>query len=203
MDQWSASTTAAAFGPAKAWPVEHFATLARRLAVEAGRRVLVLCGPGERDAAREIASQANHPGVVSLADHSPSIGLSKASIERSALLVTTDSGPRHLATAFNVPVVALFGPTFIAWTRTNHPLGLNLQLPVPCGPCQKPVCPEGHHRCMRELTPESVFRAATQLLGTGPERHPRSSANPHILSPEHRGVSPSRSTSRDGAEWTR
>jgi heptosyltransferase-2 len=92
------------------------------------------------------------------------IGLSKAALRRSALLVTTDSGPRHLATALRVPVVALFGPTFIAWTRTNHPHALNLQLPVPCGPCQRPVCPEGHHRCMRDLHPDEVFQASLRLL---------------------------------------
>jgi heptosyltransferase-2 len=159
-----------AFGPAKSWPVEYFATLARRLATEAGRAVLVLCGPSERAAARAIVAAAEHPRVVSLADHAPSIGLSKASLQRSALLVTTDSGPRHLATAFRVPVVTLFGPTFIAWTRTNHPCGLNLQQPVPCGPCQKPVCPEGHHRCMKELEPDVVFDAALRLLGMGHAR---------------------------------
>lgn len=173
--------TGGAFGPAKSWPVEHFATLARRLVMDADRDVLVLCGPDEREAAREIARQAGHRRVVSLADHPPSIGLSKASIQRCALLVTTDSGPRHFATAFQVPVVTLFGPTFIAWTRTYHPRALHLQQPVPCGPCQKAVCPEGHHRCMKELTPETVFNAALKLLGDteNPSESPRH--RPHVL----------------------
>ncbi|MEJ7638068.1 MAG: glycosyltransferase family 9 protein [Singulisphaera sp.] len=109
--------TGGAFGPAKNWPVEHFASLARRLADEAGFAVLVVCGPSERDAAREIATRSAHPGVVSLADQPPSIGLTKACIRRSSLLITTDSGPRHFAAAFRVPVLTLFGPTHIAWTR--------------------------------------------------------------------------------------
>jgi heptosyltransferase-2 len=159
--------TGGAFGPAKSWPSPYFATLARRLAVEAGARVLVVCGPGERAAAREIVAGAGHPDVVSLADLDLGIGLTKACVRRSSLMVTTDSGPRHFAAAFGVPVVALFGPTHIAWTRTYHPQAVHLFRPVPCGPCQKPVCPEGHHRCMTELTPDAVLRAALTMLPRG------------------------------------
>ena len=122
--------------------------------------VLVLCGPDEREPAREIVQLAGHPRVVSLADQPLGIGLTKACVRRSALLITTDSGPRHFAAAFDTPVITLFGPTHIAWTRTYHPQAWHVFHPVPCGPCQRPVCPEGHHRCMRELSPESVFRTA-------------------------------------------
>ena len=110
---------------------------------------------------------------MSLADLDLSIGLTKACVKRSALMITTDSGPRHFAAAFGVPVLTLFGPTNIAWTRTYHPHAVHLYKPVPCGPCQKPVCPLGHHRCMTELTPDSVFRAAAQDVaprGTGADR---------------------------------
>ncbi len=163
--------TGGAFGPAKSWPPEHFAALARRLAEELDVWALVVCGPSEREPAREIVAKAGHPRVVSLADGPLSLGLTKACIERSALLVTTDSGPRHFAAAFDVPVVSLFGPTHIAWTRTYHPRAVHLRHPVPCGPCQKPVCPLVHHRCMRELSPGSVFRASADLLGaSAPKR---------------------------------
>ena len=154
-----------AFGPAKSWPVPHFRTLARRLATELGATCLVLCGPSEREAARAIAEGARHPRVVSLADQPLGLGLSKACVRRSRLLVTTDSGPRHFAAAFGVPVVTLFGPTRIAWTRTYHPHAVHLQQPVPCGPCQQGVCPLGHHRCMTELHPDRVFAAAARLMG--------------------------------------
>jgi heptosyltransferase-2 len=144
--------------------VESFAGLARQLADRAGVSVLVLCGPSERDSARAIAQAAGHPRVRSLAGLDLSIGLSKACVRRSRLLVTTDSGPRHFAGALGVPVVSLFGPTHIAWTRTYHPGAIHLRVPVPCGPCQQGVCPEGHHRCMRDLTPEAVLVAALGLL---------------------------------------
>jgi heptosyltransferase-2 len=156
--------TGGAFGPAKSWPAEHFARLAQLLVDRADRDVLVLCGPAERGAAREIARRARRERIRTLADQALSLGLTKACVRRSALLVSTDSGPRHFATAFDVPVVTLFGPTHIAWTRTNHTRAIQMHKPVPCGPCQRPICPEGHHRCMRELDPVEVFAAALRLL---------------------------------------
>src|SRR5207248_626650 len=107
--------TGGAYGPAKDWPTEHFVALARRSAIEADRHVLIVCGPGERAKAREIAERSVDPRVVSLASESLSIGLTKACIRRAALLITTDSGPRHFAPPFDVPVLTLFGPTHIAW----------------------------------------------------------------------------------------
>jgi heptosyltransferase-2 len=154
----------AAFGSAKCWPIAHFAVLARDLADRRGCGVLVLCGPSERAMADRIAGLARRPAVHSLGEFVPSLGLTKACIRRANLLVTTDSGPRHFAAAFDRPVVTLFGPTHIAWTETYHAKAVHLQIPVPCGPCQKRVCPVRHHRCMEELTPAIVFDAANQLL---------------------------------------
>ncbi len=167
----------AAFGAAKHWPNEYFAELARRLAVERGSGVLVLCGPTERDLARTIAAAAEHPAVQALADLTAtprqgprlSLGLTKACVRRADLLVTTDSGPRHFAAAFDRPVVTLFGPTHIAWTETYHPRAVHLQKKVECGPCQRRVCPLDH-RCMKDLKPAEVFAAAETLLARAPAR---------------------------------
>lgn len=153
----------AAFGAAKHWPVGSFARLARMIRQERNSNVLVLSGPRERELARAIVDQAGGGQVASLADHPVSIGLTKACVRRSNLLITTDSGPRHFATAFDRPVVTLFGPTHIAWTETFHPLGLHLQKQVPCGPCQQRICPLDH-RCMTSLGAQEVFDAATRLL---------------------------------------
>jgi heptosyltransferase II len=157
-----------AFGAAKHWPVKQFAELARQFADRRGSAVLALCGPNERDIARDIVRQAGRPNVVSLADRSLSLGLTKACVRRLDLLVTTDSGPRHFAAAFDRPVVTLFGPTFIDWTETYFSRATNLQEKVPCGPCQQRVCPLDH-RCMRDLTVERVWRASTELLSRFPQ----------------------------------
>jgi heptosyltransferase-2 len=155
----------AAFGSSKHWPIEHFVTLARMLVDRRGSGVLVLCGPAERELARQIVLQTNRPRVASLADQPLSLGLTKACVRRADLLITTDSGPRHFAAAFDKPVVTLFGPTHIAWTETYHRRSIHLQKKVPCGPCQKRVCPLDH-RCMKELLPGDVFAAVTTLLDT-------------------------------------
>ena len=167
--------TGGAFGPAKSWPNGYFSELAKRLATEANAQILVVCGPGERESARAIVAGAGHPSVVSLAELDLSIGLTKACIKRSALMITTDSGPRHFAAAFGVPVISLFGPTHIAWTRTNHPNAVHLSHPVPCGPCQKPTCALGHHRCMTELKPAAVYDVAARMLG-----RPAATYSPHF-----------------------
>lgn len=157
----------AAFGAAKFWPGDSFAALARMLVQRTGAGVLVLCGPAERDLARRIAATSRSPHVFSLADSDLSLGLTKAVVRRADLLVTTDSGPRHFAAAFDRPVVTLFGPTHLEWTETYFPKAANLRVKVPCGPCQRRVCPLDH-RCMTGLTPDAVFAAATGLLGRIP-----------------------------------
>lgn len=154
----------AAFGAAKHWHVESFARLAQDLVDRRGSQVLVLCGPGERDLARSIVRLAARPEAAGLAEEALSLGLTKALVRRCSLLITTDSGPRHFAAAFDRPVVTLFGPTHIGWTETYFPHAVHLQKKLPCGPCQKRTCPEGHHRCMKELTPAEVFAAAVELL---------------------------------------
>lgn len=153
-----------AFGAAKHWPTTHFASLARTLAGRGGCGVLVLCGPTERETAKTIAAQGDHPAVVTLADTPLSLGLTKAAVRRLGLLVTTDSGPRHFAAAFGVPVVTLFGPTHIGWTETYFPKAIHLQKSMPCGPCQQRTCPLGHHRCMVDLMPTEVLAATDRLL---------------------------------------
>jgi heptosyltransferase-2 len=154
-----------AFGAAKLWPEEYFAELARRIASRQAVDVVFLCGPNERDSARAIASRAAHPRVFSLADFEPGIGLTKAVVRRSRLLVSTDSGPRHFAAAFDVPVITLFGPTHPAWSETHYSRAIHLQREVPCGPCQRRVCPFEHHRCMRELSVDQVDAAVCQAMG--------------------------------------
>jgi heptosyltransferase-2 len=159
-----------AFGSAKHWPAASFGELARRLAAGLKYRVLIVCGPNERHAARDIVQKAKHPAVVSLADEGPTIGLTKAAIRGAALLVTTDSGPRHFAAPFGVPVVTLFGPTHPQWSETFFEKSLHLQLDLDCGPCQQRICPLAHHRCMRDLSVDWVFRAAATLLTKYPTR---------------------------------
>lgn len=153
-----------AFGAAKHWPTEHFALLGRRIAEELGKTVLVVCGPAEREIARNIVQGADHPRVVSLAEEELSLGLTKVAISQSRLLVTTDSGPRQFGPPFGVPSVVLYGPTDQRWSCIETELETPLQLQVDCGPCQQRSCPLGHHRCMQDLSPGQVFESVKSVL---------------------------------------
>lgn len=161
-----------AFGEAKHWPPEHFAELARRLVEQHDLSVLVNCGPAERDAARHIVARAGSSRVVSLAEFEKlPIGLSKACIRRARLLVTTDSGPRFFAIAFNRPVVTLFGPTDPAATATDYQYETCLWLSLDCQPCMQRTCPLGHLRCMRDLSVDQVFAEVTRRLEAAPNKN--------------------------------
>ncbi len=154
-----------AYGAAKLWPAEHFGELARRIVTKDGLHVLVNCGPVEREIARNMVAAANSPNVVSLADFDQlPVGLTKACVRRSRLLVTTDSGPRYFGVAFNRPVVTLFGPTDPRRTVLSYDREVCLSLNLDCQPCMKRTCPLGHHRCMRDLTVDAVYDEVCRLL---------------------------------------
>ncbi|NCY02897.1 MAG: glycosyltransferase family 9 protein [Planctomycetia bacterium] len=155
-----------AFGPSKAWGPERFAALSR-LAIERlpGARVLVHCGPGDRDEAREIVRRAGHAAVQSLADE-PDLpfGLSKAVLRRASVVVSSDSGPRHIAAAFGTPTIVLHGPMDPRLSRSEHRHLVEMRIDLPCSPCGRRVCPLRHHDCMRLLTVEDVGSRMVRLL---------------------------------------
>ncbi len=155
-----------AYGAAKLWPAEHCATLARLIVEQLNHDVLVLCGPDERDTACQIAAQAGSSRVFSLAAQNVSLGLTKGCLTRCRLMVSTDSGPRHIAAALGKPVVTLLGPTLPVWIENPSVRGPMLRAELDCLGCGKRICPLGHHRCMRELTPERVLREVAALVHT-------------------------------------
>jgi len=152
-----------AYGEAKLWPDEHFATLARRLALEHDQNLVLLAGPADAARMVRLRSELGSAHVLTTAER-PSLGLSKAVVRRSRLLLTTDSGPRHFAAAFGVPAVVLFGPTDPAWTDLHSDLENWVRLGLDCQPCQQRRCPLGHHRCMRDLRPEHVADTIRERL---------------------------------------
>ena len=162
-----AFNSSGAYGEAKLWPVGHCAALARRIARHSDHDVLVICGPQEREAARSIVRLADHRRVFSLADERLGLPASKACIQRSRLMISTDSGPRHVAAAFGKTVVTLFGPTVPIWVENPTVHAVHLQHDLDCIGCAKPVCPRGHHRCMQELSVETVFTEFVKLIREG------------------------------------
>lgn len=156
--------TGGAYGSAKRWPAEHAAALACRIADRLHHDVLILCGPREREEAWRIERAADHSHVRSLTGYPLSLAAIKSCLARSCLLVSTDSGPRHVAAALGKPVITLFGPTSPRGVANSTVRSVNIANPLPCAPCAKRACPHGHHRCMQELSPDTVFAAVAELL---------------------------------------
>jgi heptosyltransferase-2 len=152
----------AQYGAAKCWLPENFAALCDRFAAELGATVLISASPKERRIVEAIRMRMKHK-PIDLSSHGLTLGSLKEIVRRCDLMVTNDTGPRHIAAAMDVPVVTIFGPTFPEWTEIYYAKERQVAVKVFCGPCQKKTCPLDH-RCMTRVTPAMVYDAATQLL---------------------------------------
>jgi len=150
------------YGDAKMWYPERFAREADRMAGALGLRVAVSGSPAERAILAEVI-EAARAEVLDL----PRLGFTlrelKSAVRLASIVVSNDTGPRHVAAALGVPVVTLFGPTDPAWTEIGFPLERQVRVDVFCGPCQKKHCPLDH-RCMQRIEPEMVMEPVVELL---------------------------------------
>ena len=136
--------------PAKRWPVAHFATLAARLAHDAGAHVVVVWGPGEESAARAIVAGAGQAGARTLLAPPTDLNELIALLRRASVMIAADTGPLHLAAALGTPCVGLYGPTAAA---RNGPYGAGHRtLSAPA-------------TTMAALLPAPVLAAAIEALG--------------------------------------
>ena len=166
----------AQFGAAKLWPAHYFAELADRLTDELGATVIISSAPRERPIIDAIARSMKHP-PRDLQRGGLTLGALKEIVRRCDLMITNDTGPRHIAAAFGVPVVTIFGPTHPQWTEIYYARERQVAVKVFCGPCQKKTCPLDH-RCMTRITPQMVFSAATALLPRDRDISPTSATIP-------------------------
>jgi len=152
----------ASFGASKLWPPEHFAAACDGLRAARGLRAVLAPGPGEEAVARAIAARAR---VAPLVLDAPVTTLPElaALVARSKLVLTNDTGTRHIAVALGKPVISLLGPTDPRHTAHLLERQRVLREPVECSPCHLKVCPIDH-RCMQRLAPERVLAAAGELL---------------------------------------
>jgi heptosyltransferase-2 len=152
----------AKFGSSKCWPPEYFAILADKLKDNFACKILLLVGPGEDEIADKIVSQSN-ASIINTGENKIDLGLLKPLIHRCHLLITNDTGPRHYATAMDIPVVVIMGPTDPRYTRSNLEKTIVLRQHLDCSPCHKKICPTDH-QCMKDIKPEDVLQAAKKLL---------------------------------------
>ncbi len=152
----------ASFGASKCWPAEHFARLAELCQTQLHAKILLLSGPGEEAIAETLVAQSRATIIDTRRDNID-LDLLKPLVRRCNLLVTNDTGPRHYAVAFDVPVVVIMGSTDPRYTASNLDKTIVIRKELDCSPCHKKVCPSDHE-CMTQITPEEVFAAAAKLL---------------------------------------
>jgi heptosyltransferase II len=151
----------AEFGPAKRWPTTHFASLAKTaLEARPGTQIVLLGSAKDAPVCDEIVAQGR--GVRNLAGGT-SLSEAIALIAQSDAMVSNDSGLLHIASALNRPIVALYGPTDPNHAPPFSDVATSLYLDLECAPCRQRECPLGHHRCMREITPEMVWQPLQEM----------------------------------------
>jgi heptosyltransferase-2 len=152
----------AAYGSAKRWHEDRFASAAETLAQNLGLEVVLIGSQSERGVAEQIASRIK--GKCAVLSGKTSLETLIGVLAESSLMLTNDSGPMHIAAALGVPTVAVFGSTDERVTGPCGPRTRIVKKPVECSPCLLRECPIDH-RCMNGVTVEDVRRAAMELVG--------------------------------------
>ncbi|ACL70636.1 putative lipopolysaccharide heptosyltransferase III [Halothermothrix orenii] len=142
--------------PAKRWPGERFAALADRLQKEyEGVRVIFTGGPGDVDRVYSIIKKMETEPVV--AAGKTTLPELVALVRLCDVVISGDTGPVHVSAAVGTPTLTLFGPSDEVKYRpygTEHRI---IYRDIDCRPCGQQECPEGHHRCLREISVDEVF----------------------------------------------
>ncbi len=160
-----------AFGPSKCWPNIRFAETADWLVANYNATVFISVAPNRDE--REIAagiSELSGNKLINLGERHLSMGELKALFSASDLVISNDTGPRHIAVALRRKVVTIFGPNNPAWTETGYENETQIIGNVPCAPCDKPICKKSEHSCMLAVTVEMVCAAAGELLDNNRKR---------------------------------
>ena len=149
----------ATYGSAKRWYPKEFAKVAIALAQDYD--IKIFGGPGETNIALDIENELKNAGVKNYKNLAGKTSVEEliSQISQLDMFITNDSGPMHLAAAFQIPTIAIFGPTrhieTHQWQNDNEML---LRRDMPCAPCMKRVCPLKHHECMKLITAKDVLK---------------------------------------------
>lgn len=151
-----------ASAPSRRYPAAHFGRAARIIAEQSDCLAVFTGEPGEGALIDEARAAMGIPSI-SLAGQL-SLGELAALIDGAQILLSNNTGPVHIAAALNKPVVDLYALTNPQHTPWKVPARV-LYNDVPCRNCLKSVCPEGHHACLRGVSPQRVAQAGLELMG--------------------------------------
>jgi len=154
----------ASYGDSKRWHPEKFAKVATELSNKFD--ILIFGSANEKDIAGDIEKALIEKGVINYQNLAASTSVEELIYYISTLdmFVTGDSGPMHIAAAFQVPTVTIFGPTkdkeTSQWMNDKSTI---VKKDLDCQPCMKRKCPLKHNNCMKLIKTEEVLNAVKFL----------------------------------------
>ncbi len=154
----------ATYGSAKRWYPERFAEVASAFSDKFN--IIIFGGPSEVEMATEIEENLKLNNISNYTNLAGKTNIYElcSQIGGCSLFITNDSGPMHVAAAYQVPTVAIFGPTkdkeTSQWKNSKNCI---VRLDMACAPCMKRECPLGHHECMKNITASKVIEAVKNL----------------------------------------
>ena len=158
--------------PAKRWPADRFACLADHLCEQHAMTILVSGSPNEADLVEDIIARcASTTRAVALPPLGVRLSSLKRIVQRCRIMVTNDTGPRHIAAALGTPVVTLFGPTDHRWTTIpfDHETILTADPSLP----EEEVANDHPDRCaITNITLDTVIEATNARLDRTGFSHP-------------------------------
>jgi heptosyltransferase II len=157
----------AEYGPAKQWPLSHFAELAKSILEKESSSSIVLMGsPRDFSACEEILQiiDAQFRNRIQNLCRTTNLDQSIAIIARAKGLASNDSGLMHIAAAFSIPQIAFFGSSDPKHTPPLSPFAGILFLGLDCSPCHQRKCPLGHLNCLTQILPQKAFDALERCV---------------------------------------
>ena len=151
----------AEYGSAKRWPEERFAVIGEWAVKRWDAKVVIFGSSSEAEIAAKLANLMHTANPVNLCGHT-TLGQAMALIKRCNFFLTNDSGLMHIAAAFNIPLVGIFGPTDHVVTSPMSNNARIIRHDINCSPCLKEMCPSDH-RCMLSIEPEEVWEKMVEL----------------------------------------
>jgi len=150
------------YGPSKRWPASHFSELADMIISKYSKEIYILPGKNEMELARRVQEAVSNRAQVRI--EVMDIAEMKVCLSRACLVVSNDTGPRHIADALGKPTIAILGPMDTKYTdyptRSTHLVFKE----VPCRPCNSKKC-EKNHECMTGISAKEVFGKVEEILG--------------------------------------
>jgi heptosyltransferase-2 len=148
----------ASYGSSKRWYPREFAKVAIELSSHYD--IIIFGGPGEEDIARDIEKCLMENGIKNYQNLALKTSITDlmSEIANLDLMITGDSGPMHLAAAFQVPTISIFGPTnYKETSQWMNKKSVIVKKSLECQPCMERLCPLKHHNCMKQILASDIL----------------------------------------------